>query len=551
MSRTEHRDQSKVSKVVLYSDRGLVTRTLTRTFELGSHKVIVEDLPDSLHEDSFRVTAKGTAKVTILDVKVSREYHEKVAETVVHDLLKKIEEQVDYGKRIQDQLDIIASQREFLDAAQRFSAESISREIELRPPSVEDWQKMLDFQGSSRKALNDQSYTLLEDQRRNQESIRKLKADLKLLQGAAKKWRKSGIIELDVHEKGDLEFSLSYQIFSATWHPHYEARVDMETKNVKLGYYGMVEQRTGENWEGVSLELSTARPHLDGDPPKLHPWYMRPWAPPPAAPRRSASAKGGGNRGRKMKKMAKMDMGEMEDEGAIMMSAPAPAGQPAAERQASVQSGPGATVQFLVPGTSDVPGDGSISKHKLMEEEFPCEFHYLTIPKMVELVYLNASFENKSDYPLLPGKMHIFRDGGFVGTASIPHLIASDEKFNINLGVDESIRVKRKLLRRVAGEKGIFSKNRRMEYVFQITIENMRKSDEDIIVRDQLPISQEEKIKVEISKIAPAENPDKNKDKLPVGTVEWKVHVFAGSNESCELAFSIEYPHDLRVEGLQ
>ena len=554
MEKKEHRDVSKVSKVVLYSDRALITRTLDIPFKVGHYLVIVENLPDNLNEESLQVSGQGTAKVLIMDVKVKREFFEKVPDTTIRDLEILLEQELEAAKMIQDRLNIIQSQREFLNSIQNFSAESVSREIEVRPPSVEDWQKMLSFQADTRERLNQESYELLHEQREIQDKVKKLQYDLNVLKGAAGKWRKAGIIEIECEKEGDFHMELTYQARNASWKPFYEARVNSETKTVDLGYYGMVVQKTGEDWSGISLELSTARPHIGGNPPHLNPWIMRPWSPPPPAKPglRSAPKGSGGNRGRKMKKMAGLDMDDMARSQSLPVQeeAPEPAIEKAETRQASVQSGPGATVQFLVPGDSDVPGDGSQSKHKIMGNEFPCKFRYLTIPKLVELAYLNAEVENTSDFPLLPGKMNIFRDGGFIGAASISDLVTPKEKFHLNLGVDEAIRIKRQLLKKKGGDKGIFGKNRKMDYAFQISVENRRSTTEDIIVRDQIPVSRDEKIKIDVTRVLPEENPEKDKDKLPVGTVEWKLRITSNYIETCNLEFTVEYPQDMRVEGI-
>lgn len=553
MQKTEIRKPSEVTKAVLYTDRALVTRTLEVEFEqAGSFQVVAEGLPENIDEASFRVTGKGQANVLIADVKLIREFHQKVPNETIRDLQTLIEQTQEEAKKVDDQLKVLEDQRGFLNSVQEFSAEAFTREVEVRPPNVEDWEKMLDFQGRNRRKLNDKSYALLREKKAIQEKIQKLQADLNQLRGAAGKWRKNAVVEVEVDTPGDLTLSLSYQVRDASWKPFYEARVDSETKNVRLSYFGLVEQRSGEDWTGIALELSTARPHIGGNPPTLHAWYLRPWTPPPPANlMRSGAAPGGG--GAKRKKMAKGRMEreteeEMDEGFAVAMSAPAPV--PARERTAEVSAGPGASVQFLVPGESDVPGDGSSSKHKIMEQEFPCKFRYLSLPKLAELVYLTAEVENTSDFPLLPGKMNIFRDGGFIGSANISQLVTSGETFELNLGVDEAVRIKRKLLKRKGAEKGLFTKNRRMEYAFQIQVENKRKTDEVIVVRDQIPVSQEEKIEVEVTKIEPTENPAKDKEKLPNGTIEWSLEIPAGSAKNCELAFTVEHPREMKVDGM-
>ena len=64
-------------------------------------------------------------------------------------------------------------------------------------------------------------------------------------------------------------------------------------RSVDLGYFGVINQTTGEDWNKVKLTLSTARPSLGGAP-ALTPWVVDVAVPPPpmpaAAPRPAPAA---------------------------------------------------------------------------------------------------------------------------------------------------------------------------------------------------------------------------------------------------------------------
>ncbi|HBE50619.1 MAG TPA: hypothetical protein DDW76_17915, partial [Cyanobacteria bacterium UBA11369] len=54
----------------------------------------------------------------------------------------------------------------------------------------------------------------------------------------------------------------------------YDLRTSSTSKRVNLRYLAEVRQKTGEDWMGVALKLSTAKPALTTMPPKLKPWYI-------------------------------------------------------------------------------------------------------------------------------------------------------------------------------------------------------------------------------------------------------------------------------------
>ena len=55
----------------------------------------------------------------------------------------------------------------------------------------------------------------------------------------------------------------------ATWRPQYRFRAGAENDPVQLEYLAAIEQKSGEDWTGVDMTLSTAQPQLNATPPEL------------------------------------------------------------------------------------------------------------------------------------------------------------------------------------------------------------------------------------------------------------------------------------------
>ncbi len=64
-------------------------------------------------------------------------------------------------------------------------------------------------------------------------------------------------------------FELNYVVDAARWWPAYRIGLDSETSRVKLEVEGLVAQRSGVDWTGVELSLSTAELDLDARLPEL------------------------------------------------------------------------------------------------------------------------------------------------------------------------------------------------------------------------------------------------------------------------------------------
>lgn len=535
--------KSSVSKVTVYTDRAMVTRIAKATLAPSTSEIHITQLPATLDRESLRIRGRGTAAVTILDFKVTDQEYKEVPEAALRTLEEEKQRFQDHIAAMRDEIAAIEHQKGFLQEIGVGKSRHFSKDLDVQRPLLDDWKAVVEFLGREQRDLDAQRREVEYKIRKTETDIHMIEAELKKHGGNRSKTRKVVTISLEVQAEGEYEFEVAYLIHEARWQPMYDARVDSRGKQVAIRYYGLVTQRTGEDWKGVEVLLSTARPQLGGNAPDLAAWYVSQavvedmdYAPP--------RGEGGGGPSKKRAMSAAIPM--MDE---VAMSG-APPMEQAKEVSATVESGQGSSVVFRTGGRGDVPGDGGEAKLLIMDDDFVNRFRYLTVPKLAEHVYLTAEVTNTTDFPLLPGKVSIFLDGNFVGHSRLQRLVSSEEKFELHLGVDESIRVTRKLQKRKGDEKGIFSKSHVEDFSYLILLESHRDTAEDVVVRDHLPVSTDEKIKVETKALIPAENPDKDKDKLANGVVEWKVRLAARGTEKLELAFAVIHPRDMDVTGL-
>lgn len=527
-----------VTAATVYTDRALLTRSAPTSIEAGKQTLYFDHFPQDLVEDSLRVTGSGDAALSIEDFKIHTKHFREVPESRVHTLIEEKEKLVRQKKQHAAELSVIDEQKVFLKEIRVHSTESISKDFERRKPETSDWKETLTFLGAESNELNLEMLAIQDKMESIDEEIKLIDQSLNQAANIKNKVRKQVQVEVDASTQGDFTFEISYLIHQARWSPTYDARVNSAEKKVTLRYYGAVTQTTGEDWTDVQVTLSTARPHIGGNAPQLHPWSLNLHqdlhmdmmmdeavsASAPAAPRRmkkSAPRSVGGNRSQEM-----------------------------AYGQTQVVGGEGASVLFTPLGKSDIPGNGSTGKLLVMEQEFDSEFNYLTLPKLNKYVYLTAKITNTSEFPLLPGQISIFKDNSFVSKSHLTELVTPDEKFELSLGVDESIKVKHKLKKQFGDEKGLFNKSKVTQYAYHIELNNQRDTEETVTVRDQIPVSQDDEIKVKLDQISPAEHADKNKDELPAGALEWKITLPARSKQPIEFSFSVSHGKDTRIDGM-
>jgi uncharacterized protein (TIGR02231 family) len=165
------------------------------------------------------------------------------------------------------------------------------------------------------------------------------------------------------------------------------------------------------------------------------------------------------------------------------------------------------------------------------------------MPRLVSFAYLQTAINNPStSATLLPGKANIFRENTFVGTAQIQN-VAPGQEFKVNLGIDESLKIERELVKRQVDKK-LMSGKRKMTCAYRLRIENL--SDREAILRltEQLPVSRNEQIKVRLTQINP---------KIQIGemgVLEWVLTLPAQSKQEVYYEFEVEHPPAIALMGL-
>jgi len=204
----------------------------------------------------------------------------------------------------------------------------------------------------------------------------------------------------------------------------------------------------------------------------------------------------------------------------------------------------GVALSFKVPRRVDIPGDGSAHKTTVTTIHLPPKLDYVAAPKLVEQAYRRATISNDSQHVLLPGQVNVFHGTEFVGRTNFKDAIAPGKEFEVHLGVDDRISVTRELAESRVDKK-FLGNNRRLLYGYKIEVENLKGSAEKITVRDQLPVSQHEAIKVQAGRIEP-----RPKEQTDLGLMEWELSLEPKEKLEIHLDFTVEHPRDMLVIGL-
>ena len=521
---------SSITAVTVYADRAVVTRTASlNVTATGTIEVAFERLPSPLLNQSVQVTGKGAARTTLLDVAtrpvfVDASANERVK--AVEDELRALNQQ---DRTLADRSGILAQQREYILKIQTATT-SPAKDPVSSFSTEEAWNKLLSFSENHLTKLAAEQHSV-DSQREDLQARRTaLEQQLNELRGNSSRSYKTVTVRLVATTAGQLDLTVRYTVPGPAWTPAYDARVLSSQHSVELGYFGMVRQGTGEDWKNVELTLSTARPSLGGAAPVLNPWIVqqREIHPLPAPP---AAFEG---------RIQKARLTEL----AVVQSTATDAQPVEAHYVTSQLENQATSASFKIQAPTTVATDNAPQRVPIATAQLATSPEYTTTPKQLAAAFLTAKVTNTSDYPLLAGSMNVFLDDTFVASSPLPTVMPG-EKFDLALGADEGISVKRKLNNRFTEDTGVVSKGKRITYDYTITLQNNKKTAEKITVLDQVPLSRHEKITVKV--LAPSEREVKPEAD---GTLKWMISLNPGEKRALPLKFSIEYPADFPVTGL-
>ncbi|KAK2787057.1 hypothetical protein FQN53_005757 [Emmonsiellopsis sp. PD_33] len=173
----------------------------------------------------------------------------------------------------------------------------------------------------------------------------------------------------------------------------------------------------------------------------------------------------------------------------------------------------GMTTSYDIPGHRTLRPSPIKRRHVIASIDFPkVEFSHVIIPKLRAAAFLRAKIFNASSLPLLRGNAGLNLDGTFMGTAVVPDCRA-DSVFSLNLGVDPGIQVSypTPIVRRTAG--GFFNTEDRAIFRRTCRINNTKAAAGTLVVLDQVPVSEDNRLKLNILEPAGLE---KESDSVPV-----------------------------------
>ncbi len=545
----EFKVNSAIDAVLVYPQGADVSHVAEVTLRAGDHQLVLENLPGSIDPQSIRVAGEAGDGVEIASVDSKSLPLQSVdIDQQRRDLQRKIDGLMDERSALDGVVSDADVQRQFLLAlANKQLTPQTSEATSVSVDSVA-LNGLLDVMQQRLAGLAKTTH----DARLRQKNIDLSVADLQLNMSTLApqaEYRSTVVVHLAAVKNTSAKFRVSYRVHEAGWQPYYDARLttpaDGKGAIIDLVRRAEVVQSTTEDWTGVKLTLSTARPNGATSAPDIFEEQLA-----IAGDFDRMKAKSGKYESRvdAAPNVAEaegfLEKSDLMEDGRVSVAKPA---SPIEQRQAFV-SLTGFQATYEITGRVSIDNSGTSKKVRISSETAEAKLQAITVPRLDANAYLTASFVVAGSGPMLPGSVNLYRDGIYVGQGALPLLNASEDA-KLGFGVDDLVKVQRAEVKRLSGEEGLLTSSNVEERAWDITVKNLHAFALPVSILDRVPVSVREDVVVtELGGMTAVTERNVEKRK---GVIAWRFDIDSKGEKVIKTGYKISWPKDVEIGLLE
>jgi uncharacterized protein (TIGR02231 family) len=196
-------------------------------------------------------------------------------------------------------------------------------------------------------------------------------------------------------------------------------------------------------------------------------------------------------------------------------------------------------IEFNIDNPFSIPSDGKQYLAEISQVDVKAGFQYSVAPKVSTDVFLTAQITDWNKYNFLSGEANLFFEGTYIGKSLIDtHSVA--DTLNLSMGTDKNIVVTRTLEKDLSVNQ-TFGSNKKETKNWLIDIKNRKNQSINLLVEDQVPVSQNSSIDVEV-----LETTGVKPDAL-TGKISWNFLLNSQDEKKVQLKYLVKYPKNQSV----
>ncbi len=522
---------SHITAVTLYPWGATVHRSVAFTAPAGTHELTITGLPLNTSADTLRASSTGVqlGAITLRTGKLPPKPDQTGPA-------------LDAAKAEVDRLEAVLRARDAAIAEVRLATDASKERIgflhnlgarTLPNATVEDLRNLARMIGDETLAARkdafdaDQKAAALSLERaKDAAALDKARRTLAALKTGAPD---SALLTLAVEAAapGPATVEISTETDQASWLPTYDLRLTTGDKPaLALDRGATITQTTGEDWTGIDLTLSTARPSQNVEALPPYP-DLRSIAEKtaPAAPR-----------------------GVMMESPAVVAAAPARAKAADAAAPVVPKMAPsevqGAVVTFPYPTPITIRNGVENLRLSLDSLSLSPKLVAEAVPERDPTAYLMAEGDNTTGQILLPGSTALFVDGTFSGQSDLD-LIPAGGKYALGFGQIDALHITRTQPDLSSGDRGLFSKSNAQTEATVITVQNLGTTPQQLRILEALPYSEQDALAIKTTLKPAATRSDVDGQR---GVTAWEFPLAAKATSEIRIDSTLTWPADYELQ---
>ncbi len=323
------------------------------------------------------------------------------------------------------------------------------------------------------------------------------------------------IIEVESSKDVVANSKLSYLVRDAGWSPKYDIRAFSVDQPVTLEYKARVFNNTQVPWENVVLELSTATQNRKLERPELgYAWSLS-------------------YKGRNAKRdfsgeglLSDKQLKESEKENDLEYS------------QIEV---PQLDIMFKIDLPATIISDKKPHLVSIGSFELPTSYKFYSAPKIDDNVYKIAAIRGWEKLNLIEGESSIYLNEAYLGDSYLNPKY-SDKEMKISLGTDPKIQISR-VKKQDKEEETTIGTNRSVNLTYDIDIRNNYEKAVEVEIVDQVPISSDDDLQVNVTETSNAKLDDQS------GKLTWYSKLKPGKFQKLTVSFEVKFPRSKNLSS--
>ena len=510
---TVHVD-SRINKVTVFQQGAQLTRSGSANLGTGTYTILFPYLAQNLDPSSIQL--RSDHEITILSISHRQNF---LNEDNLPERLQSLQNKVDNINKLIQQLnaedEALRAEKDMIFSNQKIGGEQVALSVQQISQVASYFNKRIKEINLALLDIQEQKKKLTEERNRQQKQ-------LQLERQAFSKRTGQVLVSVDVAKGATFRFDLLYLVNSVSWYSTYDARVNDLSQPVELTHKAVVQQQSGEDWNDVDLILATGNPSAGAQIPYMNPWYV-------SFNEQKYFIDGAQIRGAR----GSVNANVAYESSKLEVAEDAVTHQNFTINQNLTQQ------EYTVDRKQTIASSNAPATVVLREISLPAKYEYHAKPRLDKDAFLIAKVYDWEQYDLLNGELSLFNNNTFVGKSFLNTENPGDT-LQLSLGRDQNVVVSRTRIYNKQ-EKSFFGNNRIDQFTWKIEIRNTKKTAIDLILRDQIPVSQNEEIKVEIKDISGGKLEEKS------GIVKWRMILTPGQRNEKIISYELKYPKDKQI----